>query len=232
MEILAGFFLGLLGSFHCVGMCGPLALALPYNTGSNFVLSRLVYNSGRIITYSMLGLLFGVLGAKLDMIGLQQIISISLGVFILLVIFLPRSYKASISGKLGLYKLIGVLKSSLSKMFKKHSGSSMLGIGILNGLLPCGFVYIAVSGAIAIGDAGKSMMFMALFGLGTLPVMLGVSLIGTKINITLRQRLTRLVPVFSVLLALIFILRGLNLGIPYVSPKLENKTAAEEINCH
>jgi hypothetical protein len=232
MEILAGFLLGLLGSFHCVGMCGPLVLALPYKAGSNFVISRLVYNSGRVITYSLLGLLFGLIGSRLDMIGLQQIVSISLGVIILLSVFVPGSYKANLSGKLGLYRPIGILKSSLAKLFKNHSDTTMLSIGILNGLLPCGFVYIAISGAIAIGDAGSSMIFMAMFGVGTMPIMLGVSLIGTKINLTLRQKLSRLVPALSVLLAVVFILRGLNLGIPYISPKLENKTATEEIKCH
>jgi len=166
------------------------------------------------------------------MIGLQQIVSVSLGVIILLSVFVPGSYKSNLSGKLGLYKLITLLKTSLAKLFKDHSGASMLGIGILNGLLPCGFVYIALSGAIAIGDTVSSMVFMAMFGVGTLPIMLGVSLIGTKINLTLRQKLSRLVPALSVLLAIVFILRGLNLGIPYISPKLENKSAAEEIKCH
>ncbi len=230
MELLTGFLVGLLGSFHCIGMCGPIAIALPKT--NNLVVSRLLYNFGRVITYSMLGLLFGMLGSRLEMFGLQRIISISLGVLIILTVITPISYRIKISNKLGLYKLVGMLKMYFGKMFKNHSNSSMLAIGILNGLLPCGFVYIGITGAIAVGDTLNGMLFMTMFGLGTLPIMLGASLIGSVINLNIRQKLTRLLPAFSLLLAAIFILRGLNLGIPYISPKLEHKPATEEVICH
>lgn len=230
MELLTGFLIGLLGSFHCIGMCGPIVLALPKN--NSLLLSRSLYNIGRIITYSSLGLLFGIIGSRLEMIGLQRIISISLGILILLAVITPSSYRARISGKLGLYRAIGVLKSMLRIMFKKHSNASMLGIGILNGLLPCGFVYIGITGAISIGNPTESMLFMTMFGLGTLPVMLGASMLGGIVNFNIRQKLIQLVPVFSIVLALIFILRGLNLGIPYISPKLEIKQQTEQIICH
>ncbi len=218
-----------MGSFHCIGMCGPIAIALPKT--KNLVLSRLLYNFGRVITYSLLGLLFGLLGARLEMFGLQQIISISLGVLIILSVLTPAVYRIKITNSLGLYKPIGMLKMYFSKMFKSHTNTSMLTIGILNGLLPCGFVYIGITGAIAAGDTLNGMLFMTMFGLGTLPVMLGTSLIGSAININLRQKLTRLLPALSVALAIIFILRGLNLGIPYISPKLEHKPDTEVI-CH
>lgn len=230
MELLTGFLVGLLGSFHCIGMCGPIAIALPKT--NNLVLSRLLYNFGRVITYSMLGLLFGLLGSRLEMFGLQRIISISLGVLIILTVITPISYRIKISNKLGLYKLVGILKMYFGKMFKNHSNSSMLVIGILNGLLPCGFVYIGITGAIAMGNTLNGMLFMTMFGLGTLPVMLGASLIGSVINLNIRQKLTRLLPAFSLILAAIFILRGLNLGIPYISPKLEHKSVNKEVICH
>jgi len=229
MELLTGFLVGLMGSFHCIGMCGPIAIALPKT--KNLVLSRLLYNFGRVITYSLLGLLFGLLGARLEMFGLQQIISISLGVLIIVSVLTPAVYRIKITNSLGLYKPIGMLKMYFSKMFKSHTNTSMLTIGILNGLLPCGFVYIGITGAIAAGDTLNGMLFMTMFGLGTLPVMLGTSLIGSAININLRQKLTRLLPALSVVLAVIFILRGLNLGIPYISPKLEHKPDTEVI-CH
>jgi len=197
------------------------------------LLSRSLYNIGRVITYSFLGLLFGLLGSRLEMFGLQRIISLSLGVLILLTVLTPASYRLKLSSILGLYKLVGILKVYFGKMFKQHSKASMLMIGILNGLLPCGFVYIGITGAIALGDAVNGMMFMAMFGLGTIPVMLGTSLIGGAINLNLRQKLTKLLPAFSLILAIIFILRGLNLGIPYVSPKLEHKPdSTQEVICH
>lgn len=218
-----------MGSFHCIGMCGPIAIALPKT--KNLLLSRLLYNFGRVITYSMLGLLFGLLGSRLEMFGLQQIVSISLGVLIILTVVTPAAYRIKISNSIGLYKPIGVLKMYFGRMFKSHTNTSMLVIGMLNGLLPCGFVYIGITGAIAVGSTLNGMLFMTMFGLGTLPVMLGTSLIGSAININLRQKLTRLLPALSVALAIIFILRGLNLGIPYISPKLEHKPDTEVI-CH
>jgi hypothetical protein len=229
MELLTGFLVGLLGSFHCIGMCGPIAIALPKT--KNLVLSRLLYNFGRVITYSMLGLLFGLLGSRLEMFGLQRIISISLGVLIILTVITPISYRIKLSNKLGLYKLVGMLKMYFGKMFKNHSNSSMLVIGMLNGLLPCGFVYIGITGAIAVGSTLNGMLFMTMFGLGTLPVMLGASLIGSVINLNIRQKLTRLLPAFSLILAAIFILRGLNLEFPKKA-KIRNKTVNKEVICH
>ncbi len=221
---------GLLGSFHCIGMCGPIALALPKS--NSIVTTRLLYNFGRVITYSILGLLFGLLGSRLEMFGLQRIISISLGVLIILVVITPPAYRMKLSNALGLYRLVGLLKSYFGRMFRMHSMSSMLVLGMLNGLLPCGFVYIGITGAIAVGDALNGMLFMTMFGLGTIPVMLGTSLISGVINLNFRQRLRRLLPALSIVLAAIFIMRGLNLGIPYLSPKLENKQATQEVICH
>ena len=230
MELLTGFLIGLLGSFHCIGMCGPIVLALP--KPKKLMFSRLLYNSGRVITYSMLGLLFGLLGSRLQMIGLQQIISVTLGVVIILFVLIPASYRLNISKRMGLYKILVPLKSSMGKLFKNHSHLSMIGIGILNGLLPCGFVYIGVTGAIAIGNPTESMLFMLMFGAGTIPIMLITSMLGTIISINVRQKLTRLLPAFSLILAVIFILRGLNLGIPYISPKFEKQQVNENVMCH
>jgi sulfite exporter TauE/SafE len=233
MELLTGFLIGFLGSFHCLGMCGPIAIALP-KTASPLVISRALYNTGRIITYSFLGLIFGLLGSRLMVFGIQQFLSISLGLIIILAVVTPPIYRIKLINILGLYRLIGALKTRLGGMLKNHSDLTMLGIGILNGLLPCGFVYIGITGAIAIGNAFSGMLFMLMFGLGTSPVMLGASVLGSVINLKIRNRLSRLVPVFSVLLAAIFILRGLSLGIPYISPALEKSRPHQEENviCH
>ncbi len=230
MELLTGFLIGLLGSFHCIGMCGPIAIALPKS--NPLIVSRLLYNFGRVVTYSILGLIFGLLGSRLEMFGLQRIISITMGVLILLSVLTPTAYRIKVTNALGFYKLVGILKMYFGRMFKSHSRLSMLTIGILNGLLPCGFVYIGITGAIALGDPVKGMLFMTMFGIGTMPVMFGTSLIGSVINLNIRQKLTKLLPTLSIILAVIFILRGLNLGIPYLSPKLEHKPATEEVICN
>jgi len=233
MELLTGFIIGLFGSFHCIGMCGPIALALPTG-GGNILFGRILYNFGRILMYSALGFLFGLLGNRIALFGLQQILTISLGVIILTLALMPHKYKSVIISGTGFYKMFGIVKSSMASLLRKHNKLSLLGIGVVNGLLPCGFVYMGITGATALGDASKGMMFMAMFGLGTLPVMLGATMIGSFVNLKIRAKLVKMVPVFTVILAAIFIMRGLNLGIPYLSPKLADKMTSvkEEIICH
>jgi sulfite exporter TauE/SafE len=229
MELLSGFLLGLLGSFHCIGMCGPIAIALPKH--NRLIISRIIYNFGRVITYALFGLLFGTVGRQLDMFGMQQIVSVSIGVIIILFVLTPQSYKIGITQKLGLYKAVNILKFYFGRVFKNHSLLAMLIIGVLNGLLPCGFVYIAVAGAIAVGSPVGGMLFMAMFGIGTIPVMFAASIAGNFININIRQKLSRLIPALSIILAVIFILRGFNLGIPYISPKNPVHSTQKEVIC-
>jgi hypothetical protein len=221
LELFTAFVIGFLGSLHCIGMCGPILLALPAVKlkDKKFILGRIFYNSGRVITYSFLGLMFGLLGKGFEMWGFQRYISISIGIIILIYIFLPTNYKKYFLGFSPVVLLNNKLKLMFGKLFNKKSLISMLLIGIVNGLLPCGFVYMAIGGSVTTGDAFKGMLFMALFGLGTVPLMFTSSVLINFINQNLRNKLKRLIPYLAILLALIFILRGLNLGIPYISPK-------------
>lgn len=227
MEIFGGFILGFFGSLHCIGMCGPIVLALPSASGSgfSFVYGRVLYNFGRVITYALLGLLFGLLGSRIYMFGWQQVVSIALGLMIILWIVSPGVLKNKLRSYFGFNRFTLKLKNLFMPLFRKNTKSSMLLIGILNGFLPCGFVYMGIAGAMAVSSASpiNGMMFMALFGAGTIPAMLGTSIAGNYINIGLKRKFAKLVPVFAVLLAAIFILRGLNLGIPYLSPKYKMK---------
>jgi len=221
MEIIAALSIGFLGSFHCIGMCGPIALALPVPNSSNinFFLGRIIYNFGRIISYAIMGFIFGWLGQKISLWGFQQFLSIFLGVVIVLFIFLPGRIKDKLLSFSPVQKMITPLKISIGKLFKQKSLPSFLLIGILNGFLPCGFVYMGLAGAIAVANPLTGLLVMTFFGLGTFPAMFGVSVFGKFINPGFRQRLRKLTPVFALLFALIFIFRGLNLGIPYLSPK-------------
>lgn len=232
MELAAALLIGLAGSLHCIGMCGPIALALPVqNSSAAFYTGRILYNAGRIISYSLMGLLFGLLGSKIILAGFQQGLSIFLGVFILLFIFLPAKYKNYFTGYSIIAKVVSSLKTVIGNLFKKKSLPAIFFIGFLNGFLPCGLVYIAVAGAAAAGSAFSGMIFMAAFGLGTSPAMFAASLFGKFISLNIRQKIRKLVPVFAVMLAVIFILRGLNLGIPMLSPKLSTEKAVE-VECH
>lgn len=220
VNIWGGFLIGFLGSFHCVGMCGPIAFALPIGKGSNFqlVFSRILYNLGRVVTYAFFGAIFGLFGKGFAFAGLQRYISIVLGITILLYYIMPGKYK----GKLSLTKpyllVSNFVKNSFAKLTKTGSAQSLFLFGIVNGFLPCGFVYVALAGALTTGDFVSGSLFMALFGLGTTPIMLATSLVGKFITGNIRSKIHKLVPVFAIILAIIFILRGLSLGIPYLSP--------------
>lgn len=222
MEILAALSIGFLGSFHCIGMCGPIALALPVPKSSNinFILGRIIYNLGRIISYAIMGGIFGWVGQKISFWGFQQGLSIFLGSLIIFFIFLPAKIKNQFLVYSPVQKIISPLKLSIGKLFKQKSLPAFLTIGVLNGFLPCGFVYMGLAGAAAVADPVTGMLVMIFFGLGTFPAMLAVSVFGKFINPGFRQKLRKLTPVFAILLAMIFILRGLNLGIPYLSPKM------------
>ncbi len=234
-EILTAFFVGLFGSFHCIGMCGPIAIALPVPNSNNlsFVTGRLLYNLGRVVTYSFLGAVFGLLGSRLVISGFQQSISIVLGVAIVIAVLIPPMYKAKITQHKFIQKITLPLKSGISDLFKRGTFSAMFLIGILNGFLPCGLVYVALAGAIASGDAISGAAVMILFGLGTVPTMFAATIFGKFININIRRKITKLVPVFALVLGLLFILRGMGLGIPYISPKISAQVVDESnLDCH
>lgn len=223
MEIFTGFVIGLLGSLHCIGMCGPIALALPAGKfrSFSFFAGRIYYNLGRVITYSFFGLIFGLIGKNLAVAGLQRWVSIMSGIVIILIVIIPNRYKTKLLGSLPFGVVTSKIKNAFGSLFKKGSMSSMLFIGIVNGLLPCGFVYVGVAGALSAGDTLSGVLYMALFGFGTIPVMLATSLAGNFVSTGIRQKLTKIIPVLAVILAIVFILRGMNLGIMYISPKTD-----------
>lgn len=238
MEIYTGFIIGLLGSFHCIGMCGPIALALPVSSSFRykFYSGRLLYNIGRALTYGIFGLIFGLLGSRINLFGLQKWASILTGIVILISVFLPSSAKKRLI-ETSIFSSIAVkLKIYFGKLFKQTSLISLFLIGLLNGFLPCGFVYVGLGGALSTGSAISGMLFMIMFGLGTLPLMFITSIAGNFVNLSVRRKLSKVVPVFAVILALIFILRGMSLGIKYISPDLKPPAAIQSPNdsviCH
>lgn len=215
--LLSGLGLGFLGSFHCVGMCGPIALTLPVQHlgGWRKMGGILLYNAGRIVTYMLLGLVFGWLGQQFYLGGWQQGLSIGLGVLLL---------AAVVFGKLTPKFKLGWVQRTLGQLLARRSTGTLFAIGFLNGFLPCGLVYMAVAGAIATGSVWGGALFMVAFGAGTLPAMAAVAwfsqLLGMKGRLAVRRAMPYVVGVMAVLL----ILRGLNLGIPYVSPEMHPHT--------
>ena len=211
--------LGLASSLHCMGMCGPLALSLPYGSRSGW-LPRLLYQAGRSVSYGALGVIIGSLGLLLSLASYQQVLSVTAGLMILMLTF---------AGHLPVPKLrflnsyFGYIQRRLAPLLNSMQGrpSLFFAFGLLNGLLPCGVVYMALAGAAGTGDALKGAMFMIIFGLGTWPMMLALSW-GNRMFPSRLKNLKNYVRFASVAVALIFILRGLDLGIPYLSPKIDS----------
>lgn len=232
-SVIAGFSLGLVGSLHCVGMCGPLALALPVFHLSSFkkFISLFLYQLGRITTYAALGLLFGLLGRRFYMAGFQQWLSVSLGLLVVtsaIIYFLGKnSLHLSFLNKFYLW-----VQQAIGTLLRSGKGTAAFYVmGMANGLLPCGMVYIAVAGALSSASISHSVVFMALFGAGTLPAMMAVSYFGQTIPLSLRLSMRKAVPYFVTAMGVILILRGLNLGIPFISPELP-APAGDAVSCH
>lgn len=233
-ELLSGVLVGLVGSLHCVGMCGPLVIALPIGSRAfgRFVTGRLIYHGGRVATYVLLGAAAGVLGSAAAFAGAQQGISIVVGAVMLAGVILP-SVLRRISSRWSPAKRIHLfVRTRLSALFERQSLPALAGIGMLNGLLPCGLVYVALGTALTLGDPARAMIFLAGFGAGTIPALLGVGFAG-KIVRGRGQRLLAIgLPIFTAALAILLILRGLNLGIPMVSPKVSvSHSAPAEPSC-
>lgn len=228
---IAAFAMGIIGSFHCVGMCGPLALALPLSDNSVFAkfTGALLYNSGRIITYSLFGLVAGLLGKSFALFGFQQWLSIVAGMVIVLLVIIPKLFPSAFKNVGIGNKFFESLRQTFGKLFFKKNQSTLFAIGFLNGLLPCGMVYLAIAGATATGNIPGSIVFMAAFGLGTLPVMWSIAFWGNFIGVQLRQKIRAAYPYMMMLMACLLILRGMGLGIPYISPV--ESAAKKTISC-
>lgn len=218
MDFSVAFILGLLGSLHCAAMCGPLMLALPGRAAGvgRFIAGRLIYQLGRVVTYGLLGVVAGLVGKSLFLAGLQRWLSIALGVAVLVGFLISK--KVALAAPV--VRLVTLLKTAMSAQLRRRDFRSLALLGMLNGLLPCGLVYVALAGAVARGSLWNAIVFMAVFGLGTMPMMLAISLSGKLFPMSLRLKLRGAIPAGVCVLGLLLILRGLALGIPYVSPAL------------
>jgi uncharacterized protein len=230
--VIAGMLLGLVGSFHCVGMCGPLALALPVHhlQRAQQATAIILYNIGRVITYSLIGGLFGWAGRSIYIAGFQQWFSITMGIVILMLTALNYFLSSPLSPK-WLRSFHYSIQGLMGRLLKSPREYHYLLLGMANGLLPCGMVYLAIAATLSTSSVSESILFMASFGAGTLPAMLALSFFGVHIKLSIRQQLKKAMPYFVAGMAVLLILRGLNLGIPFVSPVLAD-APQPVISCH
>lgn len=218
--MISALLLGLFGSLHCLGMCGPIAMALPLDRRNALTAASgaFLYNGGRILGYASMGILLGKLGQTLAIIDISRWVSVTTGVVIIIYILyrytpLFGTYRAG-SAILGWSRLNGFI----SEQFGRTSYEGNFLIGLMNAFLPCGFVYIALAAAINTSSPLEGATYMALFGIGTAPLMLSVNLAGAKLRSKLFS--PRIIPYILGLFAVLFIVRGLALDIPFLSPDI------------
>ncbi len=226
MELWTALLLGFMGSFHCVGMCGPIAMSIP-RSSSNFLAltgSALLYNSGRILTYSVFGLIFGFVGTGITIGGFQGTLSILLGVAIILGVIFSKFFKQR-AGKL-IQNPTAWVTSMYGKLLRKESRSTLFGLGILNGLLPCAFVYSGLAAAVLTTSLTHSAAYMALFGLGTFPAMFFMYLSPNILSQDLRQMIRDFIPYFAFTFGIVLVLRGLILFDLYVPDAVTERVSS------
>lgn len=232
--LYTAFIFGLISSFHCIGMCGAIAMMLPVDRSNpaKKVTQIITYHLGRITAYATIGFIFGLLGKGFFMAGMQQRLSIVIGILMILTIVIPEKVFARYNFSKPVFRLISKMKQVLGNQFKKKSYQSLFTIGLLNGFLPCGMVYVALFGAIAMQSTSLGILYMVLFGLGTIPLMSAVVYINSILTVSMRNKIQKTIPYVVVLIGVLFILRGLGLGIPYISPTTMSLFLQANPNCH
>lgn len=216
IELWTALMLGFAGSWHCVGMCGPIALALPYQGMQRWQIvgNVLLYNLGRISTYSLIGMLIGLMGRALWVAGIQQYVAIGLGILFLLAAFFSLNPETYINRIPLMRKLNTWVQKQLGQFLKRDRWYNFMGIGLLNGLLPCGLVYFAIAGALSSEGVLSAGLFMMFFGLGTLPLMILTALGGQLLSAGFRRKVRKVLPLFLIFFALFFLARGFNFEPP------------------
>lgn len=211
--IIPAFLIGLGGSLHCIGMCGPLMFSSLINNknGSISFIDWLLYQSGRIIIYAIWGIVFGAIGTSARWFGLQQNISLSLGIGMLVILILIKLFPA-FERKFSNILLAQFWKSNLLSLLQSKTKGSDFIAGMVNGILPCGLVYVALAGATAVQDPIKGGLFMIVFGIGTLPLLSALLFFGKSMQVSVRKYITKWYPALIGLMAIMLIIRGMNLG--------------------
>lgn len=211
---ISGLLLGGFSGLHCVGMCGPIALLVYGRGGFRQVL---LYNTGRLMTYAFLGSIIGLLGTSISLVGYQKHLSVVIGIIIILFSILPKT-KTSFIPQHWIRQGVAPIKRHMLAKFDSGSSWAFFISGALNGLLPCGMVYLALSAALATGTVREAVQMMLGFGLGTLPLMLGLSIWNYVIKKAHFKPFQFVFPAITIAIGFMIIARGLELQIPYISP--------------
>jgi sulfite exporter TauE/SafE len=204
--VVTALMMGLAGSFHCAGMCSPLVIAIT-NNSRQAMFSRLVYNGGRIFTYSILGGIISSVGLVVPLFRFQSLLSVIFGVVLIVAgaFGLSKFRFTVVSGVMA--KLAGLVKDSFSDFLKKKNGGATFMLGMLNGMLPCGLSLIALTFCLALAGPIDGFQFMLFFGIGTLPVMVGFAGVIQWLAMRIQINIRRLSTLFLILSGVLLITR-------------------------
>ncbi len=225
---IAGFTLGILGGFHCIGMCGPLIITIPFQVLSSKtkkIVAYILYGSGKTLAYMNLGLLVGLVGGQARQIHAQRYVSIIAGLLLLLTALLPIVFKRINFQPAFMTRFTNWVNKNIALQFKNQKLYSFGIIGFLNGLLPCGLVYVAIAASVSASCTAHSVILMLFFGIATMLSLTVFSLVFQLLPINIRGKLRKLFPYLIIGTALLLILRGMQLGIPYLSPIFDSSAS-------
>lgn len=222
--------MGFTGSLHCAGMCGPIVWIMPFQAfrGLKKILAIGLYHAGRISVYALLAVILHSFRSLFDP-KVQQYISVGLGAVLLIVGILTFVPNHTVKVNL---PWADYVKKQLARVVGRPGLSTLAISGVLNGLLPCGLVYMALSSSLAVPSAAQAATLMYVFGIGTLPMLVSISLLRSRLSLLRTGHIRKLVPVVVFSFGCLFILRGMNLGIPYLSPKVVVEQHGIRSCCH
>lgn len=221
--IYASFIIGLLGSWHCIGMCGPIALMIPGSKGKNRLLSISLYHGGKLLTYMLIGSFFGLVPALTNSFFVQAIITIFVGIVMLLIAGMPLILNSIEKFGFTKFQKFFKLKTKLAKLIKTDKIEFSFYIGVLNGFIPCGLVYFAALGAISQPTFVSSILFMLFFGLGTIPLMFLFLLLPGILKPSTRNYLNKFRQVGFAAVAVIMLWKGFSNIHTSIQPPLEGE---------
>ena len=231
---LSALILGLLGSVHCLGMCGPIAFMLPVSQShlGKKTAQIAIYHFGKLLAYTLIGLVFGAIGKSLYIFGWQQYLSVAIGSLMIILVVVPQNLIRRYNFSKPIFKTLSRIKTALGTALKQNTMDTFLTIGFLNGFLPCGLVYMAVFAALNTGSISSGGLYMFVFGLGTIPLMTFALYAIHLIKENTRQYLQKRIPLVVILIGSLFIIRGLGLEIPYLSPAPVHPLVTHTLGCH
>ena len=235
--LTSALILGVISNLHCIGMCGPISMAIPFDRSSKLylIIGIIQYNFGRILIYSIFGVIVGFIGLGIQFVGILQSLSIIAGFGIVLYAWRKILFTGAFFDQFRITFIQRFTSRNMGKIIKSQSHFKFFLFGTLNGLLPCGMVYTALITSIIAGSPFNSGLTMLFFGIGTMPGMILITYFANQITNRFRGKINKVLPYLVTLIGLIIILRGLNLDIPYLSPKIsfsEKTKEIKSISCH